>query len=142
MRTLRILLGICCIATLAHADDWSQKTSYGSSSSVVTGMTLNQLLQAMQKQAESATIIQPRLDILSGYCGANGSWRDVTGILQRSIKNDSLHVDWKQPYREIGGDPAFGKIKLLVIAFRLNGQNRIAVSQEENPPIGLVLSIP
>lgn len=61
------------------------------------------------------------LRIEKAYCGAKGSWRDVTAFLQGKVEGDKLSMTIWQPFREIGGDPAPDRGKNLVIDYRLNG---------------------
>ena len=107
-----------------------------------TSETLAQLVLALHDSAKSIPADRQRLQILKGFYGADGSWRDVTGILQKSIQNNSLKVSWKQPYTEIGGDPAFLQVKTLVVSYRLDGVEKLATFCEENPPVGLQATIP
>jgi hypothetical protein len=113
------------------------------SNAVFTNETLDQIERAMQDNAAKApSSNQAGIQILQGIYGANGSWRDVTDILQKSIKDDALQVAWQQPYAEIGGDPAWLKVKTLVISYRIDGKIRIATFQEQNPPVGLRAKLP
>jgi len=118
-----------------HADTGAPKP-------VLIGGTLNQLMQAMQNNAGKAASNQTGLQILRAFCGADNSWQDVTDILQNSVKDNGLRISWQQPYRELGGDPAAGRIKMMVISYQIDGKTKIAVFQEENPPVGLRLIIP
>ena len=107
-----------------------------------TSETLAQLALALHDSAKSIPTDHQRLQILKGFYGADGSWRDVTGILQKSVQNNSLKVSWQQPYTEIGGDPAFLQVKTLVVSYRLDGVEKLATFREENPPVGLQATIP
>jgi hypothetical protein len=98
------------------------------------------LLMSLPIQAQTSNT--NRIEIIEAKCGSNQSWKDVTKIVQSNLTNNSLRINWQQPYREIGGDPAFGKVKVLLIVYRLNGDFKAAVFQEENPPIGLRATIP
>ena len=97
----------------------------------ITDRTLNQMMQAMQDNAEKTPANSSGLKILQGFFGADGSWRDVTKMLQDSVSQDALQILWPQPYSVIGGDPAFGKIKTLVVTYQIDGKTRIATFQEE-----------
>ena len=97
----------------------------------ITDKTLTQMTQAMQDDAEKNTTNSSRLKILQGFFGADGSWRDVTKILQNSASQDALQILWEQPYSVIGGDPVPGKIKTLVVSYRMDGVTKIATFQEE-----------
>ena len=71
----------------------------------------------------SSAFAKDGLQIDKAYCGATGSWRDVTAFLQHQLKGDTLSVDIAQPFEEFGGDPAFGRVKNLIIDYRLNGKH-------------------
>ncbi len=104
--------------------------------------TQAQLVLTLRDRAKSMPSDYQHLQILQGFYGADGSWRDVTGILQKSVKNDSLKVLWQQPYTEIGGDPAYLEVKTLIVSYRLDGVEKLATFREENPPVGLQATIP
>jgi hypothetical protein len=82
------------------------------------------------------------LTIIEAKCGADRSWRDVTQIVQSMVSHNRLTVNWQQPYKEIGGDPAYGEAKVLTITYRLNGKVKTSTYREENSPIGLRATIP
>ena len=107
-----------------------------------TDGTLVELALALKDNAKGTPSDHQRLQILQAYYGADGSWRDVTGILQKSVKNNSLKVSWQQPYTEIGGDPAYLQVKTLIISYRLDGVEKLATFREENPPVGLQAVLP
>ena len=87
-------------------------------------------MQSMQDESGKDTAHSSGLKILQGFFGADGSWRDVTQVLQNSVRQNALHVSWQQPYSFIGGDPAFGKIKTLVVSYQMDGKTSIATFQE------------
>jgi beta-lactamase regulating signal transducer with metallopeptidase domain len=101
--------------------------------------SLNQILQALQDNAGKNTDHSPGLKILQGFFGADGSWRDVTEVLRKSVKQDALEISWPQPYSVIGGDPAFGRIKTLIVSYQMDNKTRIATFQEEEDGIFLGL---
>ena len=107
-----------------------------------TGDTLAQLVLALTGKSKTIPHDHQRLQILEGFYGADGSWRDVTGILQKSVQNDSLKVSWQQPFTEIGGDPAYLQVKTLIVSYRLDGVEKLATFREENPPVGLKATLP
>ena len=109
---------------------------------IPTNGTLAQIVLALKDNAQAIPSDHQRLQILRGFYGADGSWRDVTGILQKSIQNNSLKVSWQQPYAEIGGDPAYLQVKTLIVSYRLDGVEKLATFREENPPVGLQALIP
>jgi hypothetical protein len=81
------------------------------------------------------------LRIERAYCGAKDSWCDVTTFLQRKVQGDTLSTKISQPYREIGGDPAPGQVKHLIIDYRLDGASyRLALT--EKYPVAFTVEIP
>jgi beta-lactamase regulating signal transducer with metallopeptidase domain len=107
-----------------------------------TNGTLAQMVLALKDSAKAIPADHQRLQILQGFYGADGSWLDVTGILQKSVKNNSLKVSWQQPYTELGGDPAYLQVKTLMVSYRLDGVEKQATFREENSPVGLQAIIP
>ena len=81
------------------------------------------------------------LRIEKAFCGAKGSWCDVTAFLQSKVKGDTLSVKISQPYREIGGDPASGQVKNLIIDYRFNGDS-FRLSLKEQYPVGFTVELP
>jgi hypothetical protein len=73
------------------------------------------------------------LQIDKALIGAKDAWRDVTMFLQDQIQNDTLSVNIAQPFAQIGGDPASGKVKDLIVDYRLNGKPYRLWLQEEFP---------
>ncbi len=104
--------------------------------------TLAQLVLALTDKAKTIPHDHQQLQILQGFYGADGSWRDVTSILRKSVQNNSLKVSWQQPYAEIGGDPAYLQVKTLIVSYRLDGIEKLATFREENPPVGLKATLP
>jgi hypothetical protein len=85
------------------------------------------VLLATGVSAEAALRIQ------RAYCGAKDSWCDVTAYLQSKVHDDTLSTKISQPFREIGGDPAPGQVKHLIIDYRLNGASFRLVLKEQGP---------
>lgn len=44
---------------------------------------------------------EAELRIEKAYCGANGSWCDVTAFLQNKVNGDTLSTRISQPYRDM-----------------------------------------
>ena len=109
---------------------------------VPTNGTLVELALALKDNAKAIPSDHQRLQILQGFYGADGSWLDVTSLLQKSVENNSLKVSWEQPYTEIGGDPAYLQVKTLIVSYRLDGVEKLATFREENFPVGLKAVIP
>jgi hypothetical protein len=59
------------------------------------------------------------LQIDRAFIGATDAWRDVTAFLRRHVSGDALSVTISQPFTEIGGDPASGKGKNLILVIGL-----------------------
>ena len=81
------------------------------------------------------------LRIERAFCGSNGSWRDVTAFLQSQVRDDKLSVKISQPFREIGGDPAPGEIKHLIVDYRLSG-TRYRLDLKEQGPVAFTVELP
>ena len=111
-------------------------------SSNATGGAMADLIAAMKDHAPSIQPTGQSLQVLQGFYGADGSWRDVTPFLQKLVKGGRLQVSWQQPYTEIGGDPAWLRVKTLIVSYRLNGEIKLTSFEEENPPVGLQASLP
>jgi hypothetical protein len=81
------------------------------------------------------------LQIDKAYCGAAGSWRDVTTFLQHQVMGDGLSVNVSQPFETIGGDPASGRVKNLLIDYHFNGKP-FRLLLEEQYPIAFTITLP
>lgn len=81
------------------------------------------------------------LRIEKAFCGAQGSWCDVTVFLQSKVQGDTLSTKIAQPYREIGGDPASGQVKHLIINYRLNGLS-YQMALIEKYPVAFTVELP
>jgi hypothetical protein len=81
------------------------------------------------------------LQIDKAFCGAEGSWRDVTAFVQSHIESNTLSVEISQPFEEIGGDPAFGKVKQLLIDYRFRGKP-FRLLLEEQFPTAFTITLP
>jgi hypothetical protein len=84
---------------------------------------------------------EAELRIEKAFCGAKGSWCDVTAFLQGKVKGDTLSAKISQPFREIGGDPAPGQGKNLIIDYRLNGVS-FRLSLKEQYPVAFTIELP
>jgi hypothetical protein len=81
------------------------------------------------------------LRIEKAFCGAKGSWCDVTAFLQSKVKGETLSAKISQPYREIGGDPAPGQVKNLIIDYRYSGSS-FRLSLKEQYPVAFTVELP
>jgi hypothetical protein len=85
--------------------------------------------------------VEASLQIEKAICGANGSWFDVTACLQGKVEGDTLFTKISQPFAEIGGDPAFGKPKHLIIDYRSGSASR-RLALEEKYPVAFEVELP
>jgi len=69
------------------------------------------------------------------------AWRDVTPFLRQHLSGDALSVTIAQPFTEIGGDPASGKVKNLIVDYRLNGR-AFRLWLEEQYPVAFTIQLP
>ena len=81
------------------------------------------------------------LQIDKAFLGAKDTWRDVTMFLQDQIDSDALSVTIAQPFSSIGGDPAPGRVKNLIIDYRVNGQP-YRLWLEEQFPVAFTVKLP
>jgi hypothetical protein len=72
------------------------------------------------------------VDVVQAVFGANGFWRDITPIVRQSITNDRWEAELHLPFTELGGDPVKGKVKHLVIGYRLDGAPKMGIFDEIN----------
>jgi len=75
------------------------------------------------------------------YCGAEGSWRDIKGFLESKLKSGSLDVSLSQPFEQIGGDPAWGQVKHLLIDYHASGKPFRLLLKEEYP-VAFAITLP
>lgn len=76
-----------------------------------------------------------RLQILWGFYGVQRQSANVTPLLERMVEDGRLSVPVNN--RSMGGDPAVGANKLLIVVYRYDGAEQAAAVPE-----GGVLSIP
>ena len=89
----------------------------------------------------SRLLAKDTLQIDKAYVGTTDSWRDVTMFLQDQIQNDALSISIAQPFKEIGGDPAPGRVKDLIIDYHLNSKPyRLCIKEEF--PVAFRITIP
>lgn len=75
------------------------------------------------------------LSISKGFYGVQGRTVDVTDLLQRMVRNRSLSVPVNN--RAMGGDPAIGADKVLIVIYRTQGKEQAAAVPE-----GSTLTLP
>jgi hypothetical protein len=76
---------------------------------------------------------QAGLQIDNAYCGTDGAWRDVTPFLQSKLTSNTVSATLEQPFDLIGGDPAPGRGKTLLIDYHYNGKPWRLLLKEEYP---------
>ena len=81
------------------------------------------------------------LRIDRAFIGTTDAWRDVTAFLRQQLSGDALAVTIAQPFTEIGGDPASGKVKNLIVDYRLNGR-AFRLWLEERYPVAFTIQLP
>ncbi|HWH70366.1 MAG TPA: hypothetical protein VNT26_13350, partial [Candidatus Sulfotelmatobacter sp.] len=81
------------------------------------------------------------LQIDRAFLGATDAWRDVTAFLRQHLSGDALSVTIAQPFTEIGGDPAPGKGKNLIVDYRLNGR-AFRLWLVEKYPVAFTIRLP
>ena len=81
------------------------------------------------------------LQIDKAFLGAKDAWRDVTMFLEDQIDEGVLSVSISQPFSSIGGDPAPGRGKNLIIDYHLNGQQH-RLWLEETYPVAFQVKLP
>ncbi|HUC84250.1 MAG TPA: hypothetical protein VL970_03580 [Candidatus Acidoferrales bacterium] len=77
--------------------------------------------------------VQAGLEIDKAYCGTEGSWRDVTPFLQQRLASNALSATLEQPFDRIGGDPAPGQVKKMIIDYRYAGKSWRLLLKEQYP---------
>jgi len=81
------------------------------------------------------------LQIDRAFIGATDAWLDVTAFLRRHLSGDALSVTIAQPFTEIGGDPASGKVKHLIVDYRRNGR-AFRLWLVEKFPVAFTIQLP
>jgi hypothetical protein len=122
MKTTRTLPGlalVCCLMALALAD---------TSCSCPTG--------AARTRTSKDTL---RID--RAFLGTTDAWRDVTPFLRQQLSGDALSATIAQPFTEIGGDPASGKVKNLIVDYRRNGR-AFRLWLVEKYPVAFTIQLP
>jgi hypothetical protein len=70
------------------------------------------------------------VEIGQAVFGTDGMWRDITTAAQQSMSNGSWRADLHHPYTEVGGDPAVGKPKHLIVGYWVDGAPKVAIFDE------------
>ena len=71
-----------------------------------------------------------RLQILHGYWGAQGQMVNVTDMLRGRVRDGGLHVHVDNG--SLGGDPAVGRDKVLIVVYTMDGKELAASTHEGN----------
>lgn len=81
-----------------------------------------------------------KIDIIKAEYGAGTTWKDVTSILRRHVRDLPLVVLPSPNYNSaLGGDPVPGVVKQLKVQYRMDGKAGEAVFNENAP---IVLPMP
>lgn len=88
--------------------DGSMKTAYD-----IPGGATKKFYRVMYVQS------QTNLQIVSATYGANGSFKDVTSIIQSNVVNNMVNMSINS--QTMQGDPAFGYVKQLNVSYLSNG---------------------
>jgi hypothetical protein len=67
------------------------------------------------------------MEIVQVVFGTNGIWRDVTDIVREQLVEGRWKADLHPPYSELGGDPAKGREKHLIVGYRLDGTAKVTI---------------
>ena len=73
---------------------------------------------------------QQRLQIVHGYWGAQGQMVNVTDLLRGRVRDGALHVHVDNA--SLGGDPAIGRDKVLIVIYTMDGKDLAASTHEGN----------
>jgi len=98
-------------------------------------------LMAQDASTNNAPVPADDFRITKAVFGAGGSWRDVTDVLQKHVSGGTLILDIRQPFGELGGDPAFGFVKSLIVEYRADGESH-RVAMKESSPVAFALRLP
>jgi len=71
-----------------------------------------------------------RLQIVRGYWGAQGQMINITDKLQAMVREGVLYVHVDNG--SLGGDPAIGRDKVLIVVYTANGKEQAASTKEGN----------
>lgn len=70
------------------------------------------------------------LEILRGYYGVQGHTVNVTDILRSRVRDGRLFFDVNN--QNLGGDPAIGADKILIVVYRFRGEEQATAVREGN----------
>jgi hypothetical protein len=104
-------------------------------------MTLFPILTIVSALFASSLWAKDTLQIDKAFVGTTDSWRDVTMYLQDQIESGVVSVTIAQPFTSIGGDPAPGKVKNLIVDYNLNGKP-YRLCLKEQYPVAFTVNIP
>jgi hypothetical protein len=71
-----------------------------------------------------------RLQVTRAYWGAQGQMVNVTDMIRGMVRNNSLHV--RVDNASLGGDPAVGRDKVLIVLYTFDGKEQAASNHEGN----------
>ncbi len=102
---------------------------------------LHAILVVISALAANGLVAKDTLQIDRAFIGATDSWRDITAFLRERLSGDALSVTISQPFTDIGGDPAFGKPKHLIVDYHLNGR-AFRLLLDEEYPVAFTIQLP
>src|SRR5512133_3294993 len=102
---------------------------------------LGALLVVVSTLMANGLLAKDTLQIDRAFIGATDAWRDVTAFLRQHLSGDALSVTIEQPFTEIGGDPAPGKGKYLIVDYRLKNR-AFRLLLEEKYPVAFTIQLP
>jgi len=102
---------------------------------------LRALLVVVSALVANGLAAKDTLQVDRAFIGATDAWRDVTAFLRQHLSGDALSVTIAQPFTGIGGDPAFGKVKNLIVDYRLNGR-AFRLWLVEKYPVAFTIELP
>ena len=102
---------------------------------------LRAILAVVCALVANGLVAKDTLQIDRAFIGSTDAWRDVTAFLRQHLSGDALSVTIAQPFTGIGGDPAWGKVKNLIVDYRLNGR-AFRLRLAEKYPVAFTIELP
>jgi hypothetical protein len=98
------------------------KTFGGNQKAQVTRIT-----DATTEATKVAGIPKKGLEIVQAVFGTDGIWLDVTATIRGQMKEGRWKTDLHRPFSELGGDPAKGRAKQVIVGYLLDGAPKVAI---------------
>ncbi len=102
---------------------------------------LRAILVVISALVANGLLAKDTLQIDRAFIGATDAWRDVTAFVRQHLSGNALSLTIAQPFTEIGGDPTPGKVKHLIVDYRLNGR-AFRLLLEEQYPVAFTIQLP